>query len=125
VQTGALVFLLLVLTQSPLKAQKDSTDAPARDSFFLLKSRGLLGRLARTIVTDTTGTGNLQRLDVLYRRYTGRIIRRVEIRRVDFGVPINDTTKNFKNTLTNWADVLHRTTREAVIRNNLFFREND
>jgi hypothetical protein len=105
--------------------EEDSTDVPANDSFFLLRSKGLLGRLARSIVTDTTPDKNLVRIDRLYRRYRGRVIRKIEIRRVDFGVPINDTTKSFKNTLTNWADALHKTTREQVIRNNLFFKEND
>lgn len=139
------VWLLLfyILFSTRLVAQQDSnvvrhsvdtsqlppsdTAAPAKDSFFLLKSRGLLGRLAQTIIRDTIApdSSNLQRLDLLYAPYTGRIIRHIEIRRVDFGVPINDTSRSFKNTLTNWADALHHTTRENVIRNNLFFREND
>ncbi len=104
---------------------KDTVPAPKTDSFFLLKSKGLLGRLARSIVTDTTPDPNLIRVDILYRKYTGRVIRNIEIRSVDFGVPINDTTKSFKNTLTNWADALHHTTRQSVIRNNLFFKKND
>lgn len=107
-------------------AQVDSTKIPTTDSFFLLRSKGLLGRLAKSIVTDTAAPdNNLQRIDVLYQKYTGRVIRNIEVRRVDFGVPINDTTKSFKNTLTRLADALHVTTREYVIRNNLFFREND
>jgi hypothetical protein len=44
---------------------------------------------------------------------------------VDFGVPINDTSRSFKNKLTNLADAFHRTTRESVIRNNLFFKVHD
>jgi hypothetical protein len=104
---------------------KDTVPAPATDSFFLLKKKGLLRRLAQSIVTDTTPDARLVRVDRLYARYTGRIIRSIEVRRVDFGVPINDTTKSFKNTLTRWADALHRTTRESVIKNNLFFKQND
>lgn len=104
---------------------RDTTDVPKNDSFFLLRSRGLLGKLARSVTVDTTDAGNLQRVDVRYRKYRGRIIRRIEIRSVDFGVPINDTTRSFKNTLTRWADAVHRTTREGVIRKNLFFKKND
>lgn len=123
----AAVFLLsLFLIPSVARAQdEDSLDVPANDSFFLLRSKGLLGKLAKSIVTDTTPDNNLIRIDRLYRHYRGRVIRNIEIRRVDFGVPINDTSKSFKNTLTNWADALHRTTTEKVIRNNLFFKEND
>jgi hypothetical protein len=104
---------------------KDSAEVAASDSFFLLRSKGLLRRLARSIVTDTTVDPNLVRIDQLYRRYTGRIIRKIEIRSIDFGIPINDTSRSFKNTLTRWADALHHTTREQVIRNNLFFKVND
>lgn len=102
----------------------DTVPAPANDSFFLLKSKGLLGKLARSIVTDTSES-DLIRIDVLYRAYTGRIIRDIEIRRLDFGVPLDDTSRSFKNILTRWADALHHTTREQVIRNNLFFVKND
>lgn len=126
--TGLFICLLTLILSLPASAQEDddSTDTPATDSFFLLRSKGLLGRLARSIVTDTSAPDeNLQRLDILYRRYRGRIIRNIDVRSVDFGIPINDTSKSFKNTLTNWASALHRTTRERVIRNNLFFRENE
>jgi len=111
--------------QSACAQQPDSTDSPSNDSFFLVKKKGLLGKLARSITTDTSQDDNLIRIDYLYRHYRGRIIRNIEIRRVDFGVPINDTTVSFKNKLTNLADNLHHTTREYVIRNNLFFKKND
>ena len=125
--SGLFLCLLFSIFSIPVFAQEeDSTDTPATDSFFLLKSKGLIGRLARSIVTDTSEPdANLVRLDQLYRRYRGRVIRNIEIRSIDFGVPINDTTKSFKNTLTNLADAVHRTTRERVIRNNLFFKENE
>ena len=118
-------FLLIVCAQDTCAQQPDSTDRPANDSFFLVKKKGLLGKLARSITTDTSHDDNLIRIDYLYRHYRGRIIRNIEIRRVDFGVPINDTTVSFKNKLTNLADDLHHTTREYVIRNNLFFKKND
>lgn len=102
----------------------DTVPEPANDSFFLLRSKGLLGKLARTIVTDTS-EGDLVRIDVLYQAYTGRTIRNIRIRRLDFGVPLDDTSRSFKNILTRWADALHHTTREQVIRNNLFFVKND
>src|SRR5687768_5015753 len=99
------MILLCVLTASGSFAQeKDSLDTPANDSFFLLRSKGLIGKLARSIVRDTTPDPNLVRIDLLYRQYRGRIIRNIEIRTVDFGVPINDTSTSFKNTLTRWAD---------------------
>ncbi len=134
-------FLFLFLWPSGLKAEpvhfafkavndtlpetiSDTLPKPANDSFFLLKSKGLLGKLARSIVTDTSES-DLVRIDVLYQAYTGRIIRNIQVRRLDFGVPLDDTSRSVKNILTRWADVLHHTTREQVIRNNLFFVKND
>lgn len=131
---GLCISLFIILFSSrPLSAQKDSTvtendtiPPAAQDSFFLLKKKGILGRLARSIVAnDTTGANDIQRIDVLYRKYTGRIIRNIEVRAVDFGIPINDTSRSFKNMLTKLADDFHQTTRTRIIRNNLFFKEND
>ncbi len=134
------IILVFILPVTPLQAQnqeKTRTDslnnkndsvkkATGNDSFFLLRTKGLLGKLAKSITTDTSSrTGDVQRIDKLYEKYKGRTIRNIEIRRVDFGVPINDTSRSFRNMLTNTADAVHHTTREYVIRNNLFFREGD
>lgn len=121
----AAAFIVLLFAETINAQEPDSTDVPQNDSFFLLKSKGWLGKLARSITTDTVQDENLVRIDYLYRRYRGRIIRNIEIRSIDFGVPINDTSTSFKNKLTRLADGLHRTTREYVVRKNLFFREND
>lgn len=118
-------FLLILCTQDVRAQEPDSADVSQNDSFFLLRKKGLLGKLARSITTDTAQDDNLVRIDYLYRHYRGRVIRNIEVRSVDFGVPINDTSTSFKNKLTNLADGLHRTTREYVIRNNLFFKVND
>jgi hypothetical protein len=118
-------FMLILCIPRAFAQQPDSTDVTKNDSFFLLKKKGLLGKLARSIAADTIKDDNLVRIDYLYRRYRGRVIRNIEIRRLDFGVPINDTSQSFKNKLTRLADDLHHTTREYVIRKNLFFKEND
>jgi hypothetical protein len=118
-------FMLILCIPRAMAQLPDSADVPKNDSFFLLKKKGLLGKLARSITTDTVHDDNLVRLDYLYRHYRGRVIRNIDIRRIDFGVPINDTSQSFKNKLTRLADDLHHTTREYVIRKNLFFKEND
>jgi hypothetical protein len=106
--------------------RQDTAKISANAGLFNLKSKGLIGKLAKSITSDTViHDNNVQRIDKLYNKYKGRIIRHIEIRRVDFGVPINDTTRNFKNMLTRAADALHHTTREYIIKNNLFFKEGD
>jgi hypothetical protein len=124
-----LTILCLILICTPIAAfaQKDTT--AASDSFFLLKYKGLLGKLARSIIVDTAeenGNGReLQRNDKKYQRYRGRVIRNIEIIRIRFGTPINDTGTVINNTLISLANKFHRQTRPYVVRNNLFFNEKE
>ncbi|HLA53484.1 MAG TPA: hypothetical protein VK618_09280 [Flavitalea sp.] len=120
------LLLIFLLGSSELQAQKDTLEQNAKDTFFLLRYKGILGKLGRSIIRDTAAPDpNLQRIDKIYERFRGRIIRRIDVNRLDFGVPLNDTSKSFKNTLTRVADFVHHETREYVIRNNLFFKEGD
>lgn len=107
--------------------KEDTLKPPPRQDSFLLKRKGILGKLAKSIMVDTAAKpdDNLQRIDILYRKYEGMIIRNITVQGLDFGVPINDTSRSFKNTLTRLADAFHHTTREYVIRNNLFFKKDD
>src|ERR1051326_3782153 len=105
-------------------AQADSS-ANRVDS-FLIHQKGVLGKLARNLMADKPISSSVPvRNDLLYRRFRGKIIRNIAIKRVDFGTPITDTSKSFKNTFTQWANDLHHKTREGVIRRNLFFKEGD
>jgi hypothetical protein len=65
------------------------------------------------------------RNDKPFQRYSGRIIREVNIRVLEFGVPIADTSTHAKFKLKRLANSLHRDTREFVVRNNLFFNEGE
>ena len=117
-------------TPSAGQAQSPGADTlppSKKDSFFLLKKKGILGKLARSIVVDTAvrPDDNLLRIDLLYRKYEGKVIRDINVQDVDFGISINDTSRSFKNSLTRLADAFHHTTRENVIRNNLFFKKDD
>jgi len=120
---------LLIILHPDLQAQADSTRKGmiGLDSFFR-RQKGLVGKLARNLVTDTNGTGDPNtpvRNDLVYSRYEGRIIRNVDIQRLDFGTPITDTARSMRNSLTKLANFFHHKSREYVIRNNLFFRPGD
>lgn len=56
--------------------------------------------------------------------FEGKIIRRIVIRHIDFQRTVYDTTKNIRNTITRLGDKLHNTSKDWVIRDNLFIREN-
>lgn len=55
--------------------------------------------------------------------YQGKIIRKILIRHFDFEKTVYDTTHNIRNTITRIGNALHSTTKEWVIRDNLFIRE--
>ena len=116
-------FLLLAPT---LFAQNDSSKPKSLDS-ILLHQKGILHQLAQNLFVDTTGTdiNKLQRLDQLYQKYNGRIIRKIIIQTLPLVVSIGDTTKRINNMLTHLVDDLHYKSRNYVINNNLFFKEND
>lgn len=56
--------------------------------------------------------------------YEGKIIRDIIIRHIDFQRTVYDTTKNIKNSITRLGNALHSTSKDWVIRDNLFIREN-
>jgi hypothetical protein len=109
---------------SPCLAQNDS--ATIRVDSFLMKQKGLLGKLARNIMADKPIPLNAPvRNDLLFMKYKGKVIRNITIKRLDFGTPITDTSRSFKSSLTHLANNFHHKTKEEVVRNNLFFKEGD
>ena len=121
----ALIILIPMFIGSTL-AQEDTVKRKGLDS-FLLKQKGIIGNIAENLLVDqqASDTMVLLRPDLVFERYRGRVIRNITIRALQFGTSINDTTKKFKNFLTNLADNLHHTTSDYVIRKNLFFKKND
>ncbi len=121
-------LLVIIITHSalPLFAQNDTVQHNRLDS-LLLKQKGLLGQLAQSLMTDTFSEvdRDFQRADLPFQNMAGRVIRKIIIQPLDFGISIGDTSKFINNRLTRLADKFHRNTRPFAIRNNLFFREYD
>src|SRR5215218_974192 len=109
-----------------VQAQTDTTRENKIDS-LLLRQKGVLGTIAQTLMANNSDEKekDLQRSDIPFQRYRNRVIRNITIQPVDFGFLIGDTTKRFSNSLTRVANGVHYTTRNFVLRNNLFFHEND
>src|SRR4030095_4611540 len=126
------LFALLVLLPitigyaSPTFAQEDTVKRKGLDS-FLLKQKGIIGNIAENLLADqqTSDTAGLLRPDIVVERFRGKVIRNIRIQTLQFGTSLTDTTKRFKNFLTNLADNLHHTTSDYVIRKNLFFKKYD
>lgn len=84
--------------------------------------------MIKSLRRDTTPVqhaNDLKRNDVLYKKFEGYIIRKIRIKDLHFGIPLADTTKKVVTTLTRLANKIHHITHTSVIRNNLFFNEND
>lgn len=95
---------------------------------YLLTRKGLFGKLAKVLVTDTATNDtliDLQRNDLRFQRFRGKVIRHIEIKRLNFGTPITDTAKPVSTPLTRLSNKVHRKTLEHIIENNLFFSKND
>ncbi len=117
-----LVFCCSVIIQG--YAQNDSS--MNKIDSFLMHQKGLLGKLARNLMADKPVAPSVPvRNDLLFMKYKGKSIRNIIIKRLDFGTPLTDTGRHFKNTFTQLASDFHHKTREDVIRNNLFFKTGD
>jgi hypothetical protein len=120
-----IIFLVLFcLVMIAVSAQTDSSVNKV-DS-FLMHQKGLLGKLARNLMSDKpTSPSTPVRKDLLFSRHRGKYIRNIIIRRLDFGIPLSDTSRKFETRLTHWANDLHYKTRKSVIQKNLFFKPGD
>jgi len=76
---------------------------------------------------DTKSTPKTRKVPVRdYRQYTGKPIRKIEIKKLEvFGTSINDTSKHINKWAINAANSLHVYTKSRIIRNNIFFEEGD
>ena len=113
---------MMVISNSS-DAQSDSSRKKNLDS-FILSRKGLFGEIVKNLLADTAET-ELQRNDIKYQRFKGRIIRNINLKVLNFGTLITDTSKSFSNTLIHISNILHRKTRSYVINNSLFFKKGD
>lgn len=121
-----LFFLaVLIMASFSIAAQIDTSKKKLSIDSVILRQKGIIGRLAQNLLTDTSAENmqGLLRTDKPFQRYKDRIIRDIKIQAVEF--EITDTSKKFTNKLKHLSDKFHYKTRDFVIRNNLFFSKND
>ena len=118
------IIIFFLVGWGPLVYAQSDTEKKPPASSYLARQKGLLYELAKSLLTDTTDNSELRRNDELFQQYEGRIIRRIQVQTLDFGVSITDTTRFLKNKLITISNKIHQQTRNSVIRNHLFFAEN-
>lgn len=118
--------LICVLT-APLCAQEKDTARTKSDTTGIIndiKESKLTKRILKSITRNKPSDPVAAvKSEAAFMPYQGKIIRKIIIRHIDFQKTVYDTTKNIKNTLTRLGDKLHSTSKEWVIRDNLFIRE--
>ena len=116
-----LLFLLcfLFFIVPAIKAQVEEV----KDTFFLAKKKGVLGKLGKSISTGPV-TVPVKTVNP-YKKYFGKKIRTIEISPLSFNENINDTNLVKNNLAIKIANIFHKNTKIKVVRNNLFFREGD
>lgn len=97
---------------------------PSQDTFFLARKRGILGRIGKSLVKSPEPEPPVKIVDP-FLKYSGRIIRSVEIYPLGFNQSIDDTTIIKQNFAINLANRFHKNTRTSIINNYLFFKAGD
>lgn len=113
-------FLLvyLLFTSFIVHAQQPA----GKDSFFLAKKKGLLGRLGKSISASDSYVAPKRTTDP-YKQYYGKVIRHIIVNPVGFNNRLGSTAPVRTNFLVNVLEALHLNSTEKLIRKNLFFRE--
>jgi len=110
-------FVLLLLTHSILLAQIDTTKNKILSNQL---SKEVIKKISRKPKDSTLRT---VKSEEVFMPYAGKIIRHIKIRHIGFERTMyNDRT--IKSRVVNLANSMHATTRESVIQDNLFIREN-
>ncbi|MBK7885572.1 MAG: hypothetical protein IPJ81_18570 [Chitinophagaceae bacterium] len=93
---------------------------PGKDTFFLAKKKGLLGKLGRSISTNAPPTIPVKIVNP-FLQYKGKIIRYIEFLSLGFERNIYDTTLIKNSFGIRIARQVHKNTTKNVVKNNLFF----
>jgi hypothetical protein len=118
-----LCITLLVMCTVFVQAQKKEETLPQKingiSGKVTKKLKGLLYQHpGDTVMNEKSESG--------FMRYQGKIIRSITIEHIGFERNINDTTRyRVVNRMVRMGDFLHGTTKERVIRNNLFIHQQE
>ncbi len=97
--------------------------------FFLATKKGLLGKIGKSVSVNNSITSlpleGAVKNAANFEPYLGKIIRHIYIQKIGFTKYGNDSLSTFKNFFNQLGDHLHVSTKENIIRNNLFFTEGE
>ncbi len=119
--TLVLVIILPILG----KTQSSKYDS----SFFLSSKKGLIGAIGKSISVSNPISGipqnDAEKNAVEFEPFEGKFIRNISINKLQFNKLVNDTSVNNTNIFNQIGNKLHISTRQEVIKKNLFFKVGD
>ena len=111
------IFILLIIFSFFASIVFGQEITEKKDTFFLAKKKGLLGKLGKSIATNPPGQEPIKVVNPLI-IHTGQIIRNIEILRLGFERTITDTNRIRNNFGVIVANGFHKKTTIKVIHNN-------
>lgn len=114
-------FSSFICIHKQVAAQVDPAE---KDTFFLAKKKGLLGRFGKSI-SRTPPDDAPVKVENPFLKYKGKIIRSIESVRLGFEYDIDDTTKVKIDFGVRISKPFHKNTSRNVIEKNLFFKTGD
>ncbi len=124
--TAILSCILLIPENLFGQRTQDSTkvDTVKTDIISNIKDSNLTQRIMKSLTRKQPDDPMAAvKSEAAFSPYTGKFIRKIAIHKIDFQQTVYDTTKNIRNTITKLGNKLHGTTKDRVIRDNLFIRE--
>lgn len=98
---------------------------PKNDTFFLLKKKGLLKKLGKSIYRENLPEAPIKSVNPFI-AYKGKVIRSIQVAPTGFNKIMKDSSVGVSKTFAaKMADAFHKNTLPTVIRKNLFFKEGD
>lgn len=112
------LFVMILALHAKVLAQTDSTKKRILDNRL---SKEVMKTISRKPSSDSSIN---VKSETPFLPYEGKIIRHIVINHIGFERTMYDSSHRFRSEITRIANTLHSTTRESVIRDNLFVREN-
>jgi len=85
------------------------------DTFFLLKKKGLLKKLGKSIYREAPAENPVKAVDP-FLQYKGMIIRTIQVAPTGFNKIVHDTLGVKKTFASTWADRFHKNTLQSTIK---------
>ncbi len=119
---STIIILLLLICICAAGQDKDTIETTAKNNIFSYAMRFITKKHKDTI--NNTQEVLTTKSEIAFKAYEGKIIRNIIINKFKFEKTFTDTSKTINYFGTRLLNSLHNNSKEWVIRNNLFIKEN-